>query len=153
MKLMACVYQQYIIQENHILFRKPLLLGPPLSLPEHTSEVRQQGHRTTGRSAETQYYDNNVTKQINNNINNINNYDTEIIYYIYIYIYLLMYTHSCIATQLYNNRMRRELMPVWKPVGTTYTRSLLGWLETRLAQITSNHIRLVNLSQLKLAYL
>ena len=28
------VYKQYIIQESNISFRKPPLLGPPLSLPE-----------------------------------------------------------------------------------------------------------------------
>ena len=33
MKSMVCVYK-YIIQENNRLFRKPPLLGPPLSLPE-----------------------------------------------------------------------------------------------------------------------
>ena len=34
MTLMVCVYKQYIIQENNRLFRKPPLLGPPLSLPD-----------------------------------------------------------------------------------------------------------------------
>ena len=34
MQLMVCVYKQYIIQENNRLFRKPPLLGPPLSLAE-----------------------------------------------------------------------------------------------------------------------
>ena len=33
-KLMVCVYKLYIIQENNRLFRKPPLLGPPLSLPD-----------------------------------------------------------------------------------------------------------------------
>ena len=28
------IYKSYIIQENQLLFRKPPLLGPPLSLPE-----------------------------------------------------------------------------------------------------------------------
>ena len=31
---MVCVYEQYVIQEHIIIFRKPPLLGPPLSLPE-----------------------------------------------------------------------------------------------------------------------
>ena len=34
MKLMVCVNKRYIIQDNNRLFRKPPLLGPPLSLPE-----------------------------------------------------------------------------------------------------------------------
>ena len=31
---MVCVYEKYMIQENNLLFRKPPLLGPPLSLPK-----------------------------------------------------------------------------------------------------------------------
>ena len=34
MQLMACVYNKYNCQENKISFRKPPLLGPPLSLPD-----------------------------------------------------------------------------------------------------------------------
>ena len=34
MKLMVYVYTRYLIQESNILFRKPPLLGPPLSLPD-----------------------------------------------------------------------------------------------------------------------
>ena len=29
-----CIYTQYVIQEHNILFRKPPLLGQPLSLPD-----------------------------------------------------------------------------------------------------------------------
>ena len=34
MKVMICVHEYYIIQTNHMSFRKSSLLGPPLSLPE-----------------------------------------------------------------------------------------------------------------------
>ena len=34
MKLMVCVYTYYIMQEHNISFRKPPLLGPPLSVPD-----------------------------------------------------------------------------------------------------------------------
>ena len=31
------IYKSYIIQENNRLFRKPPLLGPPVSLPDRSS--------------------------------------------------------------------------------------------------------------------
>ena len=32
--IMVCVYKSCVIQDNNILFRKPPILGPPLSLPD-----------------------------------------------------------------------------------------------------------------------
>ena len=46
MKSLVFVYNKYVIQENNILFRKPPLLGPPLSLPERCRDVGVDRHAT-----------------------------------------------------------------------------------------------------------
>ena len=47
MKLMICVCKQYHIQENHRFFRKPSLLGPPLSLPDKACAKRTRRRRAS----------------------------------------------------------------------------------------------------------
>ena len=45
-----CIYDCYIIQENKRFFRKPPLLGPPLSLPDTRKRTKHywQGLRSHG---------------------------------------------------------------------------------------------------------
>ena len=50
MKLTVCVYESCIIQENNRLFRKPPLLGPPLSLPDAADDVKRQPSRSKRES-------------------------------------------------------------------------------------------------------
>ena len=81
MKMMVYVYKQYIIQENNILFRKPPLLGPPLSLPELYTRVPQTVSGTSIRLYVCIY----------------------MYIYIYICIYTYVYTYTCIYIYIYTH--------------------------------------------------
>ena len=79
MKLMVCVYKQHIMQENIRLFRKPPLLGPPLSL----SETRRlsAGSPAAGEKGVYVYM--------------------YVYIYIYIYTHIYIYIHTCIYIYIY----------------------------------------------------
>ena len=65
-------------------------------------------------------------------------------YYIYIYIYIYIHTYRWPHEEKASRPLRVE--------GMSSMRSLPGWLETRLAQITLNYLNIVLITLNKLKY-